>query len=79
MMMATIYTLDGGELGAGLQGCNVCDEALQAAQRHADQLGQDVLLQDDDGLWQVHTRRADGAREPADDVTDDTGRDDQRV
>ncbi len=34
--MATIYTFDGDEITTGLQGCNVCDEAIQAAERIAD-------------------------------------------
>jgi len=63
--MAAIYTLDGNELTAGLQGCNVSDEAIQAAERHADNLGTDVHLVDDDGEWIVHPA-VDGKREPAD-------------
>lgn len=63
--MAAIYTLDGNELATGLQGCKVCDEAIQSAERHADLLGTDVHLVDDDGEWLVHPAR-DGKREPAD-------------
>ena len=29
--MAAVYTLDGGKLCTGLQGCDTCDEAIQAA------------------------------------------------
>lgn len=63
--MASIYTLDGNELSTGLQGCNTSDEAIQAAERHADNLGADVHLIDDDGEWIVHPR-IDGKREMAD-------------
>jgi len=64
--MAAIYTLENGnELCAGLQGCNTCDEALQAAERYADALGADVHLIDDDGEWIVHPA-VNGKREPAD-------------
>jgi len=58
--MAAIYDMDGTELTAGLQGCNVCDEAIQAAQRTADRLGRDVELVDDDGSWIVHPAGPDG-------------------
>jgi hypothetical protein len=63
--MAAIYTINGNELCAGLQGCNTCDEALQAAERYADDLEADVHLIDDDGEWIVHPA-VDGNREPAD-------------
>ena len=53
-VMAAIYTMDGNELTAGLQGCNTCDEAIQAAHLLADSLGTDVHLVDDDGEWIVH-------------------------
>lgn len=63
--MAAIYTVESGaELCAGLQGCNTCDEAIQAAWRYADRLGADVLLVDDDGEWIVHPAR-NGEREAA--------------
>lgn len=45
-------------------GCNVCNEAIQAAARYADRLGTDVHLVDDDGEWIVHPARA-CRREPA--------------
>lgn len=63
--MAAIYTLDGNELCAGLQGCKVSDEATQAAERIADDLNSDVHLVDDDGEWIVHPA-VNGKREPAD-------------
>lgn len=64
--MATIYDMKTGDLIAGgLQGCNVCDAAIQAAQRIADDRGCDVHLEDDDGEWIVHPA-VDGAREAAD-------------
>lgn len=62
--MAAVYTLDGNELCTGLQGSDVCDEAIQAAERHADTLGADVHLVDDDGEWIVHPK-INGVREPA--------------
>jgi len=64
--MAGIYTMDGNELCVGLQGCRLCDEAIQQAEAWADLLGTDVLLDDDDGEWIVHPRAEDGSREPAD-------------
>lgn len=68
--MAGIYTMDGNELTVGLQGCNVCDEAIQHAQAFADQLSTDVHLVDDDGEWIVHPK-IDGKREPADPIESD--------
>ena len=66
--MAEIYdALTGQQITAGLQGCNMCDEALQVACRIADERGHDVQLDDDDGQWIVHPR-ANGRREPADPV-----------
>ena len=65
--MAAIYdTQNGNLITDGLQGCTKCDEAIQAAKRIADDLGEDVPLVDDDGEWIVHPRRDDGTREPAD-------------
>lgn len=53
--MAAIYDYEtGDEITVGLQGCDVCDEAIQAAQRIADDRGEDVHLVDDDGEWIVH-------------------------
>ena len=49
--MATIYDRDGNLLTAGLQGCNVCDEAIIVAQRIANGMGEPVILEDDDGEW----------------------------
>ncbi len=66
--MAAIYNYFGDELAAGLQGCSVCDEAIQVAQRKADEIGEDVHLVDDDGDWWVHPRNEDGSRDPADQV-----------
>jgi len=65
--MAAIYTTTGNEIAAGLPGCNVCDEAILAAERHADALGTDVHLVDDDGDWLVHPM-IDGDREAADPI-----------
>lgn len=65
--MAAIYDVEtGNEITAGLLGCDVCDEALQAAQRAADARGVDVELVDDDGRWLVHPAQEDGSREAAD-------------
>lgn len=52
--MASIYDYaTGGEITVGLQGCTVCDEAIQVAEQTADQLGRPVHLVDDDGEeWQ---------------------------
>lgn len=70
--MASIYTMDGEELSAGLQGCNVCSHALTAAEETADERGEDVLLVDDDGEWIVHPA-INGKREPADPYVDTDG------
>lgn len=65
--MANIYDYEtGNELASGLQGCSVCDEAIQAAQRFADDRGTPVELWDDDGRWLVHPARADDSRPAAD-------------
>lgn len=70
--MAAIYTLDGNEITVGLQGCDTCDEAIQAANAWADIRGEQVHLVDDDGEWLVHPAAADGTRPAADEVeTDD--------
>lgn len=64
--MATILSvMDGSLLSDGLQGCNVCDHAIQTAQRLADSRREDVHLIDDDGEWIVHPA-VDGRRAPAD-------------
>ena len=66
--MAAIYSAETGNVFCeGLQGCYVCDEAIQYAQEIADEMGEDVHLVDDDGAWLVHPLR-DGEREPADPV-----------
>lgn len=57
-MTASIYTMDGAELTTGLQGCTVCDEAIDLARRTAAERGEDVHLVDDDGEWIAH---ADGS------------------
>lgn len=63
--MAAIYDMTtGNTIVEGLQGCNACDEAIQAAAVIADDLGRDVLLADDDGEWIVHPA-IDGTREAA--------------
>lgn len=58
--MATILDIDGNVRSAGLQGCTVCDQAIQIARRQAAQADEDVLLYDDDGVWRV---RPDGSAE----------------
>lgn len=52
--MAAIYDYEtGGTLTEGLQGSQVCDEAVQIARRMAASRGVPVLLVDDDGDWVV--------------------------
>lgn len=64
--MAAVYDRStGAELTAGLQGCRVCDEAIQCAERLADARGEVVRLVDDDGEWLVYPL-VDGRRESAD-------------
>jgi len=64
--MAALYDYETGEeITNGLQGCNVCDEAIQTAERAADERDEPVHLHDDDGEWLVYPR-IDGKREPAD-------------
>lgn len=53
-MSATIYSKDGYELATGLQGIDVCDEALRYAREFASERNEDVILDDDDGSWLVH-------------------------
>jgi hypothetical protein len=53
-MMAEIYSKNGEELTVGLQGSSVCDEAIRAAVRIAKDLGEEVMLEDDDGRWTVY-------------------------
>lgn len=66
--MAAVYRLSNGNpLTDGLQGCRICDEAMQAAKYWADELGEDVQLADDDGEWIVHPAIA-GVRDPADEI-----------
>ena len=54
--MATIYNRDGNTITEGLQGCDTCDEAVQAARRIAKDRNQTVYLEDDDGFWAVPPR-----------------------
>jgi hypothetical protein len=64
--MATIYDYETGySLTEGLQGCTVCDEAIQAAERFADEREESVELHDDDGRWLVHPASEAGERKPA--------------
>ena len=64
--MAGIYDAENGyAIAEGLQGCKVCDEAIQMAERIADQRGLAVSLVDDDGEWLVYPMK-NGVREPAD-------------
>lgn len=51
--MATIYTMDGYYAAEGLQGSDVCDEAIQIARSIAKERGETVRLEDDDGHWDV--------------------------
>ena len=61
--MAAIYDGEGYELAAGLQGCDVCSEAFDAAQSYARERMEPVWLSDDDGEWVVYP---DGSCEEAD-------------
>jgi len=63
--MAAIYDADGYTITDGLQGCNVCNEAIRAAQVCADERGEAVTLSDDDGEWLVHPKGTNGTREMA--------------
>lgn len=51
--IATITDTDGNILSDGLQTCDVCDAALQAACRQAEERGADVILCDADGDWRI--------------------------
>ena len=60
--MATIYNAEtGSAISDGLQGCETCDEARQAAEQHLreQEYPEGVELEDDDGIWLV-TRQDDG-------------------
>lgn len=53
--MAAIYDYKNGHLiTGGLQGCKVCDEAVQSAIWIAEHRNQPVHLEDDDGDWVVY-------------------------
>lgn len=53
--MATIYTYKTTDIITdGLQGSDVCDEAIIAARYAAKERGEAVVLDDDDGVWLVH-------------------------
>jgi len=63
--MAEIYTINGEELAIGLQGCSVCDEARRHARAFAADRDEEVILDDDDGLWIIFP---DGSRELSEDM-----------
>jgi len=52
--MAGVYTRYGVTIAEGLQGCHICDEAIQIAISAARERGVAVELLDDDGEWIVH-------------------------
>ncbi len=52
--MAEIYSQNAEEITVGLQGSQVCDEAIQAAKGIAADRGESVRLEDDDGNWDVY-------------------------
>lgn len=60
--MASIYTLDGETITVGLQGCDMCDEAIIVAERIADRRKETVMLDDDDGEWCVYPAGEEGTR-----------------
>lgn len=67
-MSAAIYDAETGDtITEGLQGCHVCDEAIQTARRIAAERDEPVHLTDDDGEWLV---KPDGSR----DKVSDSGR-----
>jgi hypothetical protein len=66
--MATIYSHDGYVAADGLQGCETCDEAIQLAHRIADEWGETVELEDDDGTWHVYPTDDNGVRPAATEV-----------
>lgn len=78
--MAKVVDYETGEvLADGLQGCDSSDEAMQVAERLADDLAAHVELVDDDGHWLVHPATWSGGehgtpvcrhREPADFLQD---------
>ena len=54
--MASIYdATDGTTMAEGLQGCDTCDEAMQAAERiiREGDYPDGLELVDDDGIWRV--------------------------
>ena len=52
--MAEIYDYaTGQEMSMGLQGCDICDEAIQTAVRLAKSDSRTVELHDDDGVWRI--------------------------
>lgn len=52
--MAAIYNYQTGDfITQGLQGCTMCDEALQIARHEAATRNEPVVLEDDDGQWVV--------------------------
>jgi len=51
--MANIYDAAGYSITEGLQGCTVCDEALQIARDIAADRRQPVFLEDDNGDWLI--------------------------
>ena len=52
--MATIYDIETAEyISEGLQGSDVCDEAIRAARLIAKERDRPVVLDDDDGVWIV--------------------------
>ena len=65
--MADIYTQNGEEITVGLQGSDVCDEAIRAAKGIARDRGEPVRLEDDDATWDVHP---DGTVEEAEEWDD---------
>ena len=51
--MATIYDSEAYPITDGLQGSDICDEAIRAALRIAADRDEEVFLEDEDGLWLV--------------------------
>lgn len=51
--MATIYNSEAYPITDGLQGSDICDDAIRTALRIAADRDESVFLDDDDGLWLV--------------------------
>lgn len=53
VLTASILTLDGDVIAEGLEPASVSDRAINAARAYARENFEDVILIDDDGVWQI--------------------------